>query len=316
MKEISIHDLKDFYVGQSDNQDAGTGCTVILTGKEGATPGVDVRGGAPGTRETDLIASEEMVDKAHGLLLSGGSAYGLDAASGVMAFLEEQDIGFDTGFAKVPIVPGAVLYDLGYKSPKIRPNFAMGYEAAKNAMNRNYLDGSFGAGTGATVGKILGPEHAMKSGIGSYAIEIGDLQVGALVAVNAFGSIYEGSTLLGGPMKEGKAQDTEPFLFQGLAASFQGNTTIGCILTNASLDKSKANKVSSMAQDGFARAIKPIHTMVDGDTIFTLAKGAVPCDVSTLGALSAYVMERAIHVAIKSATCTHLPTYDTWTKHP
>lgn len=310
MNEISIHELYGFYIGNAEDQEGGTGCTVILS-PDGATPGVDVRGGAPGTRETDLIASEEMVDKVHGLLLSGGSAFGLDAASGVMAYLEKQGIGFDTGFARVPIVPAAVLYDLGYKNPSRRPDTVMGQEASVHAMTKNYRDGSFGAGTGATVGKILGPDFAMKSGIGSYAVSLGELKVGCVIAVNAFGSIYEGERLLAGPYKEGKLLHTEDLLFQGYTAAFKGNTTIGCILTNAKLTKSQANKTASMAQDGMARAIKPIHTMVDGDTLFVLGNGEIPCDVTVLGTLAAHVVEKAIHNAVKSATCSILKTVAT-----
>lgn len=310
MNEISIHELDGFYIGNAEDQEGGTGCTVILS-PDGATPGVDVRGGAPGTRETDLIASEEMVDKVHGLLLSGGSAFGLDAASGVMAYLEKQGIGFDTGFARVPIVPAAVLYDLGYKNPSRRPDAVMGQEASVHSMTKNYRDGSFGAGTGATVGKILGPDSAMKSGIGSYAVSLGELKVGCVIAVNAFGSIYEGERLLAGPYKEGKLLHTEDLLFQGYTAAFKGNTTIGCILTNAKLTKSQANKTASMAQDGMARAIKPIHTMVDGDTLFVLGNGEIPCDVTVLGTLAAHVVEKAIHNAVKSATCSILKTVAT-----
>lgn len=310
MKEISIHEIDGFYIGSHEDQEAGTGCTVILS-PDGATPGVDVRGGAPGTRETDLIASEEMVEKVHGLLLSGGSAFGLDAAAGVMAFLEDQGIGFDTGFAKVPIVPGAVLYDLGYKSPKRRPDAAMGLAAARNAMNKNYADGSLGAGTGATVGKILGPDAAMKSGIGSFAVTLGALKVGCIIAVNAFGSVYEGDTLLAGPYKEGHIHHTDELLYEGYAATFRGNTTIGSILTNAKLTKSQANKVATMAQDGMARAIRPIHTMVDGDTLFVLGNGEISCDVSLLGSLAAHVVAKAIHNAVKSATCDILKTVST-----
>ena len=305
MKEISIHELDGFYIGNAEDQEGGTGCTVILS-PDGATPGVDVRGGAPGTRETDLIASEEMVDKVHGLLLAGGSAFGLDAASGVMAYLEEKGIGFDTGFAKVPIVPGAVLYDLGYKDPKRRPDASMGLKAAMHAMDKNYKDGSFGAGTGATVGKILGPETSMKSGIGSFAVSLGDLKIGCIIAVNAFGSIYEGEKILAGPCQGDVLLHTDDLLFNGYAASFKGNTTIGCILTNAKLTKSQANKAASMAQDGMARAIRPIHTMVDGDTLFVLGNGEVSCDVTVLGTAAAHVVEKAIHQAVKSATCTIL----------
>ncbi len=308
MNEISIHDIPGFSIGNAQNQEKGTGCTVILA-DHGAVPGVDVRGGAPGTREIALIDPMEMMPEVNALLLSGGSAFGLDAASGVMKYLEEKGIGFETGFGKVPIVPGAVLFDLGYKDAKTRPDLAMGYEASKNAEKKNYTDGSFGAGTGATVGKILGPDSSMKSGIGTYAVKIGDLRVGAIVAVNAFGTIYEGETPLAGPLQQGMVLSTEDLLMGGLEASFKGNTTIGAIITNASITKAEASKVASMSHDGYARAIKPVHTMVDGDTIFTLAKGEVKTDLNILGSLAAMVMEKAIHKAVKSAEDDLLKTF-------
>ena len=307
MKTIEINEIQGFLIGNSEDYPKGTGCTVILSEK-GSTPGVDVRGGAPGTRETDLIRSEEMIEKIHGLVLAGGSAYGLDAASGVMAYLEEREIGFDTGFAKVPIVPAAVLFDLGYKDPKRRPDQRMGYDACLNAHNRNYKDGSYGAGTGATVGKILGPDSSMKSGIGSYAVEIGNVKIGAIVAVNAFGTIYEGDTPIAGPHKENHILSTEELMIEGMEASFKGNTTIGCILTNADLTKSQANKLASMTHDGYARAIRPVHTMIDGDTVFVMATGEENFDFNLLSTLAPMVMERAIHRAVKSASCDVLKT--------
>ena len=186
----------------------------------------------------------------------------------------------------------------------------MGYEASLNAEKKNYQDGSYGAGTGATVGKILGPQSSMKSGIGTYCVKIGELMVGAIVAVNAFGTVYEGETPIAGPLQEGHVLSTEDMLISGLEASFKGNTTIGAIITNANLTKAEASKVASMSHDGFARAIRPVHTMVDGDTIFTLAKGSVKTDLNILGTASAMVMEKAIHKAVKSATDDLLKTFD------
>lgn len=301
MKEISILEIEGFRLGNREDKENGTGCTVIFA-ENGAVPGVDVRGGAPGTRETDLIRSEEMMPEINAVVLAGGSAYGLEAASGVMAFLEEHDIGFDTGFSKVPIVPSAVLFDLAYKNPKVRPDKEMGYEAMALAMEDNYKDGPFGAGSGATVGKIMGVEASMKSGIGSYAIETNGLKIGAVVAVNAFGSIYEGSRLIAGPLMDGHALSTEELMIQGMDAGFKGNTTIGCVISNAKLTKSGANKMASMGHDGFARAIRPIHTMVDGDTLFFMAKGEQEVDLNILGTLTAIVVEKAVHAAIKSVT--------------
>jgi L-aminopeptidase/D-esterase-like protein len=308
MKEIDIHAIGDFHIGNAEDTEAGTGCTVILS-KSGAVPGVDVRGGAPGTRETDLIDSREMIERIHAVVLAGGSAYGLDASTGVMRYLEEQGIGFDTGAAKVPIVASAVLFDLAFKSSSIRPDRTMGYEAAGKAMQGNYRDGSVGAGTGATVGKILGPKSAMKSGIGSYAVEVGGVKVGAIIAVNAFGSVYEGQELIAGPRLEKSVMSTEDLMIRGMEARFHGNTTIGCILTNAKLTKAQANKLASMGHDGFARSIRPVHTMVDGDTLFVMADGEAEIDLSTLGTIASIVVEKAVVNAIRNAvSLDHLPT--------
>lgn len=305
MKEITIKEIEGFRLGSMEDNENGTGCTVIFA-ENGAVPGVDVRGGAPGTRETDLIRSEEMMPEINAVVLAGGSAFGLEAASGVMEFLEENNIGFDTGFSKVPIVPSAVLFDLAYKNPKIRPDKKMGYDAMAMAMENNYKDGSFGAGRGATVGKIMGMNASMKSGIGSYAIEINGLKIGAVVAVNAFGSIYEDSKLIAGPLMDGHILSTEDLLIQGMEAGFKGNTTIGCVISNAKVTKSGANKMASMGHDGFARAIRPIHTMVDGDALFFMAKGEQETDLNILGTLTAIVVEKAVHAAIKSVTADEL----------
>lgn len=299
MKEIDIKEIEGFKIGSTEDHENGTGSTVIFA-QTGAVPGVDVRGGAPGTRETDLIRSEEMMPEINAVVLSGGSAFGLDAASGVMEYLEEIGVGFDTGFSKVPIVPSAVLFDLAYKNAKVRPDKKMGYEAMAMAMEMNYRDGSFGAGRGATVGKILGPDSSMKSGIGSYALEVNGLKVGAVIAVNAFGSIYDGNQLIAGPLKEGVVLSTEELLIQGYELGYSGNTTIGCIITNAKITKSGANKMASMGHDGYARSIRPVHTMVDGDTLFVMAKGEVSVDLNILGTLCAIVVEKAVHAAIKS----------------
>lgn len=309
MREIDIREL-GFRIGNADDKDAGTGVTVIIC-EDGAVPGVDVRGGAPGTRETDLIDSREMVEKIHSVVLAGGSAFGLDASSGVMRFLEEKGIGFDTGVAKVPIVASAVLFDLAYRSAKVRPDLKMGYEACLNAYPGNYEDGSRGAGAGATVGKIMGPENAMKSGIGSAAYEVGGVRVGAIVAVNAFGSVYDAGKLMAGPRIAGIPVSTEDLMIKGMEARFRGNTTIGCILTNAKLNKAQANKLATMGQDGFARAIRPVHTMVDGDTLFVMANGSEEADLSFLGTLAAKAVEKAIVEAVRKAETLgdDIPTY-------
>ena len=315
MQEINVAEIEGFTVGHSQDQEGGTGCTVALF-ENGAVAGVDIRGGAPGTRETDLLKSENLVDTVHGILLAGGSAYGLDAAAGVMAYLEEQNIGFDVGVGKVPIVPGAVLFDLPIGNSKIRPDKAMGYAAAKNAgknHGKEVLEGTLGAGTGATVGKILGMDYAMKGGIGTFAFQIGGLKVGAIVAVNAFGDVLErGETIAGVYDRKNKIfLHTEGVMIQGAYQEpFNGNTTIGIVVTNGKFSKPQMNKIASMAHNGYARALYPSHTMVDGDTIFAAATGEVESDPSLVGHLGAVAMERAIHRGIKAATGLHgIPAY-------
>lgn len=307
MKEIDFTDIGGIKVGNAQDLGAATGCTVVLC-KRGAVAGVDVRGGAPGTRETDLLRPENLVDQVHGILLAGGSAFGLDAASGVVKYLEERDVGLDVQVAKVPIVCGAVLFDLAIGDPDIRPDFQMGYEACVNASDGKCPSGNIGAGTGATVGKLLGPARAMKGGLGSYGIQVGELKVAALVAVNALGDVIDPETgeILAGLLDEegGRIVGTESLLLKGYDLRenpFGVNTTIGVIATNASLTKAEANKIASMAHDGYGRAIRPVHTQLDGDTIFTLATGEQGGDVDLVGTLAARVMERAIVDGIKSA---------------
>ncbi|QHT46798.1 P1 family peptidase [Bacillus sp. SB49] len=301
MKEIDIRNVSDFFIGQTEDNTGTTGCTVILS-KEGAVAGVDVRGGAPGTRETDLMRSENMVQKVHGLFLAGGSAYGLSAGSGVMQWLEEHHIGFETGPVKVPIVPGAILYDIDPSRPAVRPDAAMGYEAARIAWeNPPFSNGRYGAGTGATVGKLFGRENSMKGGIGSYAFQSGKVKVGAVIAVNCFGDVVDPGTgrVVAGLHKNGEFLRTETHLMNNVSTvpvtdSFQGNTTIGVLLTNASLHKSEANKLASISHNGLARTIRPSHTYVDGDTLFTMHGDEVACDVNGLGAMAAFAVEKAV----------------------
>ena len=311
MKEIKFTDIEGIKVGHEQNIEAATGCTVIICEK-GATAGVDVRGGSPGTRETDLLEPQNLVDKVHGVLLSGGSAFGLDAASGVMKYLEEKDIGFDVQVTKVPIVCGAVLFDLVVGNYKVRPDLEMGYSACINSMDKKCPSGNIGAGTGATVGKLLGPDRAMKGGLGSFAIQIGDLQIGAIVAVNCLGDVIDpetGEVLAGLLDQEGKTLiGTENILIQKYDEKkniFSGNTTIGVIATNGTFTKSEANKLASIAHNGYARSIRPAHTIFDGDTIFTMATGKVEADINVVGALAAKTMERAVVNAIKSANSSY-----------
>jgi L-aminopeptidase/D-esterase-like protein len=295
----TITDVRGIEVGHAQNEAALTGCTVILC-RKGAVAGVDVRGGAPGTRETDLLSPLNLVQKVHGLVLAGGSAFGLDAASGVMRYLEEQKIGFDTGFAKVPIVPAAILYDLSLGRADVRPDAAMGYAAASQASAAPPGEGNLGAGTGASVGKLRGPKYAMKSGIGTWSVAINGIIIGALVAVNAVGDVVDPKT---GKVIAGlRSGSTLAWMKKNQPrAATKANTVIGVIATNAKLSKAEATKVAQMAQDGLAQAIRPAHTMYDGDTIFALATGEKKADVSMVGAFAAEVMAKAIVRAVLMA---------------
>ena len=316
MKEIKITDIKGIQVGQAENAEAGTGCTVILC-KEGAVAGVDVRGGGPATRETDLLHPINMVQKIHAVMLSGGSAYGLDAASGAMQYLEEHDAGFDMQVAKVPIVCGASLFDLSVGNAHIRPDKEMGYAACVDAENDTILEGNHGAGTGASVGKLLGFERAMKSGIGTGGIQVGDLQVAAIVAVNACGNVvdYETNELLAGvyDANSNTMLKAEDVLFQQMDAMRklpEGNTTIGCIVTNAKLDKAQCTKIAGIAHNGYARAIHPVHTMSDGDSIFVLSSGEVEVMADAVGMLATEMMAKAIKRAVLYAQSAYgLPAH-------
>lgn len=307
MKEINITDIKGIKIGHAQNIAGGTGCTVILCEK-GAWAGVDVRGGAPASRETDLLNPVNMVEQIHAVILSGGSAYGLDAAAGVMAFLEEKEIGFNVGVGVVPIVCGASLFDLIVGDPKCRPDKDMGYQACENAGIEPVAEGNVGAGTGAAVGKFLGMEHMMKGGLGTYALEIGGLQVGAVVAVNALGDVVDVDTgkKIAGLLNDDHTglSNTEETMYAQFAQNknvFSGNTTICCVVTNAKLTKTQANKLASMAHDGLARAIRPVHTMADGDTVFLMATGEIQAMPDAVGALAAEVVARAINRAVRKA---------------
>lgn len=311
MNQGQITDVPGVKVGHFEDLEALTGCSVILV-EEGATGGVDVRGSAPGTRETDLLDPVNLVDKVHGICLSGGSAFGLDAATGVMKYLEEEGIGLDVGVTKVPIVPAAVLFDLEVGSSKVRPDSRMGYEAAKRASTKPFKVGNIGAGCGATVGKLAGNSNCMKGGLGSASYTLHDgTVIGALVAVNAVGDIRNPANgkILAGPLNREKHQicNSLEVLQQHFPPIMNAgtNTTIGVIAVNAELTKAEAKKVAQMAHDGYARTIYPAHTMFDGDTIFTLATGGLKLPVDILGAMAAKVMEEAILNAIYSAESTH-----------
>ena len=310
IKQIEFNDIEGIEIGNAQNLDAATGCTVVLC-KDGATAGVDVRGGAPGTRETDLLNPVNMVQKIHAVMLAGGSAFGLDAAAGVMRYLEDRGIGYDAGVARVPIVPAAVLFDLGIgDDPKIRPTADCGYRAAASASTGPVAEGNIGAGAGATVGKLAGQNRAMKSGVGSAALSLPDgLVVAALVAVNAAGDVVDpttGRVVAGARTPDGRAlADVRTLIRAGeaVAARPGQNTTIGVVATNARLTKSQATKVAQMAHDGLARAVAPVHTPLDGDTIFAVATGRYeqPVNLAAVGALAADAVAEAVVRAVRAA---------------
>ncbi len=299
-------------VGHFTLKERPTGCTVILT-EAGATAGVDVRGGAPGTRETDLLDPVNHVEKVNAIVLAGGSAFGLDAASGVVRYLDERNIGYDARVAKVPIVPAAILFDLGVGgNPKIRPTAECGYQAALLATTGSVAEGSVGAGAGATLGKLGGPARMMKSGVGTAAIRLSDgLVVAALVAANPVGDVIDpatGRVVAGVRTEDGKGfADARILLRAGLSRERPRpaeHTTIGVVATNAKLTKADAQRMAIMAHDGYARAIYPVHTPGDGDVIFALATGtrAEDANVGQIGALAAEMMADAIVRAAREAT--------------
>jgi L-aminopeptidase/D-esterase-like protein len=309
-REGFITDVDGIKVGHFTESRRPTGCTVILY-ERGAVAGVDVRGSAPGTRETDLLKPTNLVDRVNAIVLSGGSAFGLDSATGVMKYLEEHDSGYPTANGKVPIVPAAILYDLGVGDGKIRPNADAGYRACTNAKPGPVDEGSVGAGAGATVGK-LGGGKPMKGGIGTSSIRLPNgLIVGAIVAVNCVGDVIDpktGKIVAGARSADGKA-------FLNIMETFRAgrgvvqtpapgqNTTIGVIATNARFDKTQMTKIAEMAHDGMARAINPTHTPSDGDTLFAMSTGAAntPANLTAIGALAAEAVSEAILRAVKKA---------------
>ncbi|GAW92884.1 P1 family peptidase [Calderihabitans maritimus] len=301
----NITDIPGIKVGHATDEAALTGCTVVLM-ETGATAGADIRGSAPGTRETDLLQTGRLVNRIHGIVLTGGSAFGLDAAGGVMRYLEERGIGFDTGVARVPIVPAAVLFDLHIGDPKVRPDWEMGYRACLDAKEGPLPEGNVGAGTGATVGKLMGIQWATKAGIGNWSERVGsELIIGALVAVNALGEVIDenGQILAGLRQPEGS-----PFVstlekmkeYQSRGFTFS-NTTLAVVATNARLSKEEVNKVAQMAHNGLARSIRPVHTMYDGDTVFAVSLGEVEADVSLVGSMAAEVLAKAVRRAVLCA---------------
>ena len=304
-----LTDVEGIKVGHYTETRRPTGCTVVLT-EGGAIAGVDVRGSAPGTHETDLLSPLNTVEKIHAVVLSGGSAFGLETAAGVMQYLEEQRIGYATRVARIPIVPAAVLFDLGMGDARIRPDKRSGYLACKAAKTRACEEGNVGAGAGATVGKMFGMDRAMKGGLGAASIQVGPVVVAALVAVNAFGDVLDsatGTVLAGARTPDGKS------LVNSIEQIRQGrysppktsgeNTTIGVVATNAVLNKSQATKIAQMAHDGLARSINPVHTPQDGDTLFAIATGMVTVgtDLMLMGSLAADVVAQAVRRGIVRA---------------
>ena len=306
--EISIREIKGLHIGQTEDAAAGTGCTVLIC-ERGMSAGLDIRGGGPASRDTHLLDPLTAAQTIHAVVLGGGSAFGLGAADGVMAYLEERNIGFDVGVTKVPLVAQSDIFDLTVGDKSVRPDRAMGYAAAKNAMEApNYRDGNYGAGCGATVGKLAGMETCMKSGIGSYAVQLGPLQIGAIVVVNALGDVYDWKTgrKVAGLLKPDKRgfRDSVALMEESIAIHenrFAENTTIGAIVTNAAFTKTQLCKIAGMAHNGYARSIRPVHTSADGDSIYALSVGDISADIDLVGTLAAQVMSEAILRGVTSA---------------
>lgn len=308
IKEISIKEIDGVSIGNAQNDEAKTGVSVIYF-KNGAQAGCDISGGGPASRETPLTSSMTDDNPLNAVVLSGGSAFGLAASDGVMRCLEEHGIGFDTGFAKVPLVCQSCIFDLGYGKSDVRPDADMGYEACVRALEGcDDSMGNIGAGTGASVGKLLGMKQAMKSGLGVHAIQVGDLKIAAVVVVNAFGDIFDSLNA----QKIAGLMDPERKVFWDLEETFvkmvttpqnlfKTNTTIGCVVCNAKFDKAKLNKIASMTRNAYARCINPVGTMADGDSIYACSVGDVVSDVNVVGSLAAKVMEKAIKKAVESA---------------
>lgn len=308
MREIPVTEIENVRIGQFDDVPGGTGCTVFIC-DNGASAGLDVQGGGPASRESELLKPTAAAQAIHAVVLAGGSAFGLDCAGGVMQYLEERGIGFDVGVTKVPLVCQSSLFDLTVSDCHARPTREMGYAAAQaSERGGNYRDGNHGAGTGCTVGKHHFMDRCMKSGIGSYAVQIGELKVGAVVAVNALGDVYDhktGKMVAGLRSADGKRlSDTCQELYENYEVvenKFVGNTTLGVVLTNAKFNKTQLCKIASMAHDGYARAIRPVHSSADGDSIYALSVGEIAADQDMVGTLCADVMAEAILRAVSSA---------------
>lgn len=305
MKEIGIMEVGGFRIGHAQNEEAATGCTVLMLDQM-SPAGLDVRGGGPASRESQILSPVANADAINAVLLSGGSAFGLDAAGGVQKYMEERGIGLDVGVTKVPLVSQSCLFDLGVGRVDIRPDAAMAYQACENASYDAPAEGNVGAGTGCSVGKYRGMDRAMKSGFGTCALQAGALKVGAIVAVNALGDIYdEKGRQIAGLLNAGKTglSNTLEELFQDVTMMTQGmsNTTLGIIVTNVKCNKTQLTKIAGMTHNGYARAIRPVHTTADGDSIYALSVGQLPGDVNVVGAMAAQAMHKAIIRAVQSA---------------
>ncbi len=315
MQEISLQEFPSVRIGHAQNFDAMTGVSVLLfDGK--AIAGVDISGGGPASRETPLLNPLMACENIHAIVLSGGSAFGLEASIGVTNYLEEHHIGFDTGYALVPLVCQSSIYDLSLGRSDIRPDKIMGYHACQNAFAGNDLCGIIGAGTGASVGKLTSMKRSMKSGLGIYACQVGSLKVAAIVVVNALGDIFQYDTgkKIAGMLNEERTafSDIETALYTGAIAGFASsnqpayttNTTIGVILTNAAFSKAEMNKIASMCRSAYSRCINPVGTTADGDTIYAVSTGNEPADINTIGVLAARAMGCAIEKAIQESAMT------------
>ena len=303
LKEIKITEIGDFQIGNVEDKENGTGVTVIIS-KNGMKAGVDIRGGGPASRETPLLNPLMNPEKLNALVFSGGSAFGLNASSGVVKYLEEKNIGYKTEFAKVPLVCQSCIYDLGYKSSKVKPDEKMGYDASIDSEKNNPKEGNVGAGCGATVGKLFGMDQSQKSGQGIYAVQLQNLKVGAIVVVNAFGDIFNGK---GEKIAGLTSKDTKQFLnFREEMYKLNNsknsknaeNTTLAAIITNAKFSKAHLCKIASMAQDALARRIDPVHTMYDGDTVYALSTDQIEANINVVGTLATQVLETAIERAV------------------
>ena len=293
LKEISLNSIEGIRIGHAQDAENATGCSVIIC-EEKAICGVDIRGGGPASRETELLNTNMSND-------------GLDAAGGVMKYLEEKGKGVAVGPVVVPIVPGSCIFDLSCQSPTVRPDASMGYEACLDSEKNIEKQGNVGGGTGATVGKFMGPERSMKSGLGSYAVEINGVKIGAIVIVNAIGDVYEVDSKkeLAGLLSYDKtamvSSEEEIFKMMQLAAASPQNTTIGAVITNAKMDKAQANKLSRMASNGIVRTIRPVNTSMDGDSMYALSVGNIDFNQDILGSLASYVTAKAINNAVLNA---------------